>query len=205
MNESVARLVTTESRLLKRSCESLIGICSGLIADGDLNDKEIIFLSTWLAENDLIAKTWPGEVVFSRVREILADGVVTVEERAYLVDALEKLAGGSFADTGAIGFNANTLPVDPAVAVNIPGSSFCFTGQFLFGTRAACERAIGFRAGLVSPGVSRKTNYLVIGEMASRAWKNTSHGTKIEAAVLLQSQGASIQIVPEASWVRALG
>ena len=75
MTESIQRNIATESRLLKRSCESLIGICGGLIADGELNDREIIFLSTWLSENESMSQTWPGEVVFARVREVLADGI----------------------------------------------------------------------------------------------------------------------------------
>jgi NAD-dependent DNA ligase len=204
MTEPIELNIVTASRLLKRSCESLIGICSGLIADGDLNDREIVFLSTWLSENEAISRTWPGEVVFARVREVMADGIITPEERAYLVSTLEQLAGGSFAETGAVGFNSNALPTDDSVEIEIPGRLFCFTGQFLFGTRAACEKAIGARGGEAASNITKKTHYLVIGELASRSWKNTSHGTKIENAVHLQSQGASIQIISEALWVRKL-
>ena len=204
MTESIQRNIATESRLLKRSCESLIGICGGLIADGELNDREIIFLSTWLSENESMSQTWPGEVVFARVREVLADGIVTPDERGYLVKTLEQLAGGSFAETGAIGFNSNALPIDDRAEIEIPGRMFCFTGQFLFGTRASCEKAIGARGGEAASNITKKTHYLVIGELASRSWKNTSHGTKIENAVQLQSQGALIRIVSEALWVKKL-
>jgi NAD-dependent DNA ligase len=204
MTDSTQRYVATENRLLKRSCESLIGICSGLVADGELNDREIIFLSTWLAENEAISKTWPGEIVFARVREVLVDGVVTPEERAYLVDTLEQLAGGSFAETGAIGFSSNALPTDDSVTVEISGRVFCFTGQFLFGTRSSCERAINARGGETASNITKKTHYLVIGELASRSWKNTSHGTKIENAVYMQSQGAPIRIISEAHWIKKL-
>ena len=195
----------TESRLLKRSCESLIGICSGLVADGELNDREIVFLSTWLTENETIGRTWPGEVVVARIREVLADGMVTDVERKYLVETLQGLVGGAFAETGAVPNGANSLPVNDAVVVDVSARYFCFTGQFLFGTRSACERAVESRGGLVSPSATRKTEFLVIGELASRAWKNTSHGTKIEQALALQSQGVPIQIISEARWVDSLG
>lgn len=204
MKDDFSVVGATESRLLRRSCESLIGICSGLVADGDLNDKEIIFLSTWLAENESIARTWPGEVVFAKIREVLADGIVSPEERAYLVNILEQLAGGSFAETGAVGFSSNGLPTDDSVEVEIPGRLFCFTGQFLFGTRASCEKAISARGGSAASNITQKTHYLVIGELASRSWKNTSHGTKIESAVGLQAQGVPICIISEAYWVRKL-
>jgi NAD-dependent DNA ligase len=204
MSESPARRVSTDNRLLKRSCESLLGICSGLIADGDLNDKEILFLSTWLTENQEVSHGWPGEVVFRRVREVLADGVISPDERDYLVRTLEQLSGGSFADSGAIASEANKLPVDPNAQIVVEGRSFCFTGQFLFGTRSACERAIINRGGLVSANISRKTDYLVIGELASKEWKHSTHGLKIEQAVAVQVQGSRIAIVDEANWASVL-
>lgn len=193
-----------QTRLLKRSCESLIGICTGLIADGELNDKEVVFLSTWLRENVAIATCWPGEAVYARVREVLADGHVSTEERAYLMDTLQQLAGGSFAETGAIPFAPNTLPVNDNADVQIRNHSFCFTGQFIFGTRQSCETAVTVRGGTPTASLNRKTNYLVIGQMASRAWKNTSHGIKIERAVEFQDEGHPIEIVSEARWIGSL-
>jgi NAD-dependent DNA ligase len=80
--------VATEARLLKRSCESLLGICAGLLADGALNDDEIRFLNLWLEDNEKIAKTWPGEVIFKRVHDVLADNVITEDERDYLKQTL---------------------------------------------------------------------------------------------------------------------
>jgi NAD-dependent DNA ligase len=193
----------TDSRLLKRSCESLIGIAAGLIADGELNNKEIQFLSTWLAEHDEVAKTWPGEVIYKRVREVLADGVITGEERDYLQKTLTDLVGGSFSEDGAIASEPTDLPVDMEAIVEIPSASFCFTGQFLFGTRSACERTVEQRGGSIA-SVSRKLDFLVIGELSSRDWKYSSFGTKIQSAVQMKRDGAKLAIVSEAQWTRAL-
>jgi len=77
MNKQYAVAVATDARLLRRGTESLIGIASGMIADGELNNREIQFLSLWLSENQALATTWPGEVIYKRVREVLADGVIT--------------------------------------------------------------------------------------------------------------------------------
>ena len=85
MNVTPAARVATSARLLGRSCESLIGIATGLIADGDLNLKEVQFLSTWLAEHPELSSTWPGEVVYKRVRDVLADGKISSDEKAYLL------------------------------------------------------------------------------------------------------------------------
>lgn len=115
--------VATDARLLKRSCESLLGIAAGLVADGELNDKEVHFLSTWLSEHPELASSWPGEVVFKRVREALNDGLLTAEELLYLRQTLEQLVGGSFADNGAVADGASTLPIDGSVAVVVPDCS----------------------------------------------------------------------------------
>ena len=64
MADSSERQGWTNARLLKRSCESLLGVCAGIMADGDLNDQEIKYLDTWLSDNQSLASTWPGEIVY---------------------------------------------------------------------------------------------------------------------------------------------
>jgi hypothetical protein len=203
MKDSIASLRSTDSRLLKRSCESLLGIASGLIADGDLNDKEIVFLSTWLADHPELSDTWPGEIVCARVRSVLADGVVSSEERDHLKTTLEELVGGSFAGEGAVPAGSTSLPIDRDVFVSLPEKSFCFTGQFLFGTRAQCERTVVENGGLIV-AVSKKLDFLVVGELASKDWKYSAHGRKIEAAVEARKSGGKIKIISEAQWLDAL-
>ena len=203
MTESVARLIVTESRLLIRSCEALLGIAAGLIADGELNDREIGFLSAWLSEHPELAATWPGEVVYRRVRTVLADGVITNEERLHLEQTLVDLVGGNFSKDGALAAGSTVLPVDENANVDIDNRSFCFTGQFLYGTRARCERAVIENSGRVAK-LNQALDFLVIGELTSRDWKYSSHGTKIENAINLRLEGSSIKIVSEAHWIRAL-
>lgn len=203
MIEQYAVAMATDARLLKRGSESLIGIASGLIADGELNNKEIQFLSLWLSENQALATTWPGEVIYKRVREVLSDGVITAEERDYLQKSLAELVGGAFSDDGAIVSGATDLPIDQSAVVQIPSLAFCFTGQFLFGTRTACEQTVAQRGGRIC-SVSKKLDFLVVGELSSRDWKYSSFGTKIESAMKLKQDGVPLAIVTEAQWVRAL-
>lgn len=181
--------------VIKRGCESLIGICSGLIADGELKDKEITYLRLWLKENSELCNVWPAEVIFRRVEDILADGQITHEERSYLRETLENLVGGSFTDTGAIKAGSTSLPVNENAVVEITNNSFCFTGQFVFCTRISCEKMTINLGGKCSFAINKKIDYLVIGEMASRDWKHSSHGLKIEQAIALQSQGLNLHII----------
>jgi NAD-dependent DNA ligase len=203
VSELVPIRAATDARLLRKGCESLLGIAAGLIADGTLNDKEILFLSTWLAEHHEIASSWPGEVIYKRVRAVLSDGVITTEEADYLKQTLVDLVGGAFDDDGAIPSDSIRLPIDESALVAIADRSFCFTGAFLFGTRSACERAVQDRGGQLG-GLNRKLNYLVIGELSSRDWKYSSFGRKIETAMQLKRDAASLFVVSEAQWIRAL-
>jgi len=204
MGNFFARLAATDQRLLKRSCESLLGICSGLLADHRLTDDEISFLDTWLADNDDISTTWPGEVIIIRVRDVLKDGVITEDEREYLKSTLSNLLGGTLEETGATSGTATRLPIDDVKVIEISGNSFCFTGSFLYGTRKACERVIIEKGGLTSSSVRVDLNYLVIGTLASREWAHTSHGRKIEKAMDYKKKGRSILIVSEEQWIQFL-
>jgi NAD-dependent DNA ligase len=203
MKNSASRDVATNVRLMGRSFESLLGIAAGIVADGEVNRQEIQFLSTWLAEHGELAMTWPGEVIFKRVQHILTDGVISEEECLYMQKTLTELIGGSFSDDGVVASAPIALPVDIDAAICISQATFCFTGLFVYGTRAACERAVSERGGSVG-AISRKLDYLVIGSMSSRDWKNTSFGTKIEKAMNLKQNGADVSIVTESQWVAAL-
>jgi NAD-dependent DNA ligase len=202
MNNTFAIRAATDQRLLKRSCETLLGLCSGILADGQLVDEEIRFLDTWLADNDDISSTWPGEVIFTRVRDILSDGIITEEEREYLKTTLSDLLGGTLEETGATSGIATRLPVDVIETIVISDKVFCFTGNFLYGTRKACERAILERGGETSSSIRTNLNYLVIGTLVSRDWAHTSHGRKIEKAIDYKNKGRPIQIVSEEQWVQ---
>jgi NAD-dependent DNA ligase len=174
------------------------------MADGKLSDDEILFLDTWLADNDELTATWPGEVVVARVKSILSDGRITEDEREYLKKTLRDLLGGTLEETGATGGIATRLPVNEVKTIEVDGSSFCFTGNFLYGTRKACENAVVERGGLISSSVKVDLDYLVIGTMASREWAHSSHGRKIEKALDYQNKGHSLLIVSEEQWVQFL-
>jgi NAD-dependent DNA ligase len=201
MADSSERQGWTNARLLKRSCESLLGVCAGIMADGDLNDQEIKYLDTWLSDNQSLASTWPGEIVYARINTILADNKITEDEREHLKQTLSDLIGGTLQETGAASGASTSLPVDDIDSFEIKDNIFCFTGNFLYGTRNACELAITERGGKAIPRIRKDLDYLVIGTMASRDWANTSHGRKIEKAIEYKKDNCPIYIIEEKQWV----
>jgi len=188
---------------LNRSAGALIGIAQGFLCDGHLNDDEIRFLNNWLKQNDAISTVWPGDVLYARVREILADGVITPDERAHLTEMLQKLVGGTL-DTLAESNHVTELALDNTATVTIPNSMFCLTGDFVFATRSHCESVILSRGGFVSKSVTKKVTFVVVGGLGSTEWKHGSFGTKIEKAIEYKRQGLPLLIVHEDQWAAAL-
>ena len=187
---------------MRTSCAALVGIVQGLLADGHLNDAEIRFLRDWLKSAETVALTWPGTVIAAQVAGILEDGKVTEEERAHLSGTLEQLLGGRL-DEVAEAPLVSSLPIDRLEAIEIKERMFCFTGDFVFGPRKICEKAVTDRGGSIG-NVTKQLHYLVVGGMGSPEWKHGSFGTKIEKAMQHKQAGVRLFIVHEDTWAASL-
>lgn len=188
---------------LNRSAGALIGIAQGLLCDGVLNDDEIRFLKNWLEHNEVVATTWPGDVIYSRISRVLEDGIVTTDERDYLIETLRQLIGGSL-DELAESAHATELAIDQNVTVTIRDSTFCLTGDFVFALRQNCEDITRKYGGEISKSVTKKVTYLVVGGLGSNEWKHGSFGLKIQKAIDYKRQGIPLSIIHEDQWASAL-
>jgi NAD-dependent DNA ligase len=196
--------VAGTNRQTTRAMEHLMGMVTGMVADGELNEKEILLLSTWLREHSDLVRSWPAFVIARKVEAVLEDGVVTAAEQVHLLDVLKQLCSTDFALTGSASAEVAALPINDIVTVEIKNSSVCHSGEFMFGTRASCERVTLRGGGMPVDSVSKKTDYLVIGTRVSPSWAHTSYGRKIQKAAELQEDGHSIEIISERRWLEAL-
>lgn len=202
MSNFFARLRAADANEIKRSLGALVGIAQGLLCDKKLTDDEIVFLDKWLRENDAIANAWPGDIIHARVRSVLADDIITEAERAYLVDTLSQLIGGSF-DQLPGRTHVTELAFDDIDKVRFDQTRFCLTGEFVFAPRDICATEIEKRGGIVG-GVTKKLRYVVVGSLGSPEWKHGSFGTKIEKAMQYKRAGVQILIVSEDVWAASL-
>jgi NAD-dependent DNA ligase len=187
-----------------KATQNLLGICSGLMADATLNNKEITYLQTWLSENKNVTNTWPGSAIASRINEIMADGIITEDERIDLVSMLSEISGNYFHDTGSSTVESPILPIDDDPSIFFKNMTFCFTGEFMYGTRANCERVVLRLGGMPIDNVTKKLDYLVIGSRISPIWANTTYGRKIEKAVNHRESGSELSIISEKQWFQAI-
>lgn len=188
----------------EKACAQLIGLIAGITADGHLHDLEIQFLRTWLSEKRSEGEHWLHHRLSAIIEHILADGVVTDDERAELMKALHDAAGVNFTETGSVTSETIAFPADDCEVV-FSNATFCLTGKFHFGSRGECEAATTAAGGTCVGSVNRSTRYLVIGSAgATKSWKQATYGQKIDSAMKLKERGHSIQIVTEEMWSELL-
>lgn len=203
-NKEITKLVAIQRRLDTKAIQTLLGICTGIAADDVITEKEVYFLKTWLTEHAEITKNWPGSAIAKRIDDILADGIITSEEREDLLELLRDITGNHFAETGAAIQETASLPIEDDPSIYFRNMSFCFTGRFIFGTRAACERTILGLGGTAVDNVGKHLNYLVIGALIEPNWVHTSYGRKIEAAIKHKEAGEELAIISELQWTQAI-
>ncbi|MCF3935054.1 BRCT domain-containing protein [Acuticoccus sp. M5D2P5] len=201
MDQAFLRRVHSD-RIEKRQIDELIGLARGIAADGAINQAEAEVLATWLAANASASESPIIWILYTRVGEMLSDGVLDDDEKSELLATLTKLTG----DPSELGeeLKATTLPLcDPAPAVRFTDEKFCFTGTFAYGCRKTCENVAKLHGGDAG-GLLKSTTYLVIGTYVSDAWVYSTYGRKIEKACQMRAKGLPIAIISEDHWVRAV-
>ena len=190
------------ARLDDRQVNELIGLASGIIADGLVNQLESEFLHKWLVAHVEASGNPVVGLLLNRVDQVLEDGALDSDEAAYLLETLTRFSAGDF-ELGET-LKSSSLPLDePPPRIVFPRKSFCFTGTFAFGTRKDCEQAV-IKKGGAPCSLTKATSYLVIGAYATDAWAHSSFGRKIENAVEMRGKGVPIALVCEEYWVGEL-
>jgi len=203
-NSNPALQAVLNKRKINKSVEVLLGMITGMLADGQLNDLEIRLLKTWLAEHQDVATTWPGSFIAQKLKETLADGHFAGDERDHLQKSLEQLAINDFSQTGSSSSEVIALPFDHDSPVILREAKICLTGDFFFGPRSKCEQVSTMAGAILRNSVTGKTDYLVVGTHILPSWAHTSFGRKIQQAMTVQQEGGKLKIISEERWHSAL-
>ena len=190
--------------MVTSSIQFLAGMLHGLLADGELSDKEISSLKTWMEANEFLAGTYPFDEINSLLYVILEDKMITQRER----EALMALFSGVIDFTSSYNLSEKDFSqlrekysiggicaVCPEITFD--GKLFCFTGESYRAKRAEIMETITSLGGKARSSVSAKTDYLIVGNAGNPCWAYACYGRKIEEAMNLRKEGASIVIVNE--------
>jgi len=193
----------------QKSKAELHGLVQGILSDGAIVEPEAMFLKDWIAAHIDMRNQWPASVLFTRIEEMLADGMLDSDEQAELLRrlldfvALREVAAAPLEPELTEALPQITLdsPFDnPPPEIEHLGRIFVVTGDFACAKRPDVVGRIESLGGSVNNSVSRKVNFLLVGSLGCDMWKTEGYGTKIEKAVELRRAGAPVRIVGERHW-----
>lgn len=179
------------------AAQKLLGFCQGITADRKLNTLELLALTDWLDRAEpYITSSVLSELV-GLIREAIQDGIITTAERKNIFQLVDRITGQKPEEgiTHGLSYQSN----DADGITSIEDCAFCFSGVFLYGTRAQCQAAVRSLGGKITKGVTRQTNFLIVGEMKSRDWTHSSFGLKIAKAKEL-----GIPVISEDQWIASM-
>ena len=120
-------------RRLDRMIDELIGLCRGMICDGQVTCNEARYLGNWLEEHQLIIETWPASVLATRIAVMFKKHPdIDATEKKELFDILAEISGPDafkkYAESAS-----SVLPIDrPVPTIIFDTRFFCLTGEFFF-------------------------------------------------------------------------
>lgn len=187
----------------------LHGICHGILADGVIDEKEIYELQKWLEENTHLGTYYPYDEIRSLILSIVSDGKVEEEEKlvlkAYLNQFvnledknIEKKINNETNDINISGHCTSNPKIE------LDGNTFCITGVLKSGNRASLEKIISDWGGIPTKTLTKKTNYLIVGDNGNQAWAFACYGRKVEKALNLRKNGHQISLIHEFDFIDAI-
>lgn len=190
--------------IVTSSLQFLSGLIHGIMADGEVSDKEIHTLKSWICSNNFLAGCYPFDEIESLLLTILEDGKVTDDERNIL-----KAFFSNFIDLKS-SYNLNSPEMEAlknkySVAgicavcqeIDFENNVFCFTGQSERAKRSEIASMIESLGGIWGPNVTKKTRYLIVGNNGNPCWAFSCYGRKVEEAIERRKSGQNLTIVNE--------
>lgn len=182
--------------------QTLQGICHGILADGIINEKEVYDLQKWLDKNTHLNTYYPYDEIRSLILSIVSDGVIDEEEKVILKAYLNQFVDLENKEI-AEQIEKDTLDVNISghctsePNIKIEGKTFCVTGVLKSGNRSELEKLISDLGGIPTRTVTKKTDYLIVGDNGNPAWAFACYGRKVEKALDMRKSGHTISLIHE--------
>ncbi len=152
--------------------------------DGQLDENEFFELTNWISVNRSLEGSYPFDVISQSIDDILSDGVIETSELDLLEGLIEE-----WLDPVMYSYH------DPLRTLE--GKHIVITGDFDFGGVDDVTSYIVGKGAIVDDRVTKKTDYIVVGALGSKAWVAGNYGNKIKKALEYRAKGQNIQIIRE--------
>lgn len=167
--------------------QEFMGIIEGISADQYINIKEVSLLEKWMDDNDDMKEKYPFDKFFALAHRVLEDNYVSADESTEMLKLCDAF------------LNPHQ---DEGVNVSLEGKRFCITGEFRSLSRKEIQQLIENHNGIFAKSVTKKLDYLVLGEIQNPAWKYGQYGTKYNKARECQEKGIPISIITEKEFLK---
>ena len=199
--------VTTDSKyydVVTSDLQRLHGIIFGIISDKVIKDSEIHKLKKWLENNKHLASSYPYDELVSVITTILADGIITEDEKKklerHLLEFIDEKDISNYSKNEINDIKesitvSGICAMDPEIEIN--DSKFVITGKSSNYSRKEFKQFINEKGGKVTSAVSGQTNYLIVCNNGNPCWAYSCYGRKIEKAIDIRKDGGQVIIVHE--------
>jgi hypothetical protein len=165
----------------------LVGILKGLIADEIIGEDEVIGLKEWLKKNSHLS----NHLIYKQLLDIVNSN----DENGLNIKLIRIINDFLCSEK-----NRKEVLLNESDFANY---TFCFTGNFINWTRSELVKQLRERGVEIKSSISKKINFLIIGEIKNTSNKYDDFGTKTEKVRELQSEGAEIEILYEGQIVNS--
>lgn len=184
----------------KDELNEFLGFCAGVICDGRVLEAEVRAILTRFKASPGLMQSPLFKTLRSAIESAMADDILIDEEAEEIREWIAQLVGDGFIDTGLP--NIGTVakldePITDPHQIQFDGFVFVLTGPMRMGPKSFIASEIESVGGVWAPRTTQKTDYVVISSTASRHWRTTHFGTKIEYARELIEKGQEMRFVSE--------
>lgn len=184
-----------------------LGFCAGVVCDGLILPAEADAILARIRSSDTLASSPVYRDLWRATEAALADRVLSDDESEEIRQWIALLVGDGYVDTGVTNIG-NTAQLDEPITdpalIEFEDKCFVLTGPMRMGTRDFIIQEIERCGGEVGKSVVRRTDYVVVSSNASKNWRTTHFGMKIERAKELIVEGYKLRFVSEHALERAI-
>lgn len=166
--------------------QKLKGMLSGVSADKAISAEEAYQIQNWMQSHLELQNNYPFNTIFTRLKEVLNDGVLTEAESEELYHLFDK-----FVDPLKYQLREDTDEID------IANKNVCLTGTFDYGDKSSVKKCLSSKGAHMVESVTKTTDLLIVGGQGSTSWSMGNYGEKVKKALKMQEKGSSIKIIAE--------
>lgn len=211
-HDSIVQVAEMRLRDMDPDCQKsavnrFLGYCRGIACDNRITSGEAQGIIEQVgARDELLAVPGVREIYLTCV-DAVQDEIVTSEESEEICEAIARVVGDSYADTGlsqvfgVANFDEHKIGRFPA---DLNGQRIVFTGNFQTSPRRLLEEALADFGVIIGKSVTGKTDYLIVGGECSRDWIELNRGLKLRKALELRQTNSSPRFISEAQLIRLM-